>query len=295
MVRKEGGTEIRQGGPHHDDAAAAGAQAGPVAALVESRPFRTVITTLILINAVVLGLDTAPSVMAKHGSWLRLVDNAILLVFVAELLLKLIAYRLRFFASGWNIFDFLVVGVSLAPATSNLSILRALRVLRVMRLLSVVPSLRRVVEALIKSLPGMGAITAVLCLVFYVGAVLSTKLFGAEFDAWFGTIGRSMYTLFQIMTLESWSMGIVRPVMDVYPHAWTFFVPFIFLTSFMVLNLFIGIIVNSLHLLQDVQIADEMHVEAERAHGERDKITRELAEARADLQKVMERLDKLGR
>ncbi len=115
--------------------------------------------------------------------------------------------------------------------------LRALRILRVLRAISIVPSLRRVVEGLINALPGMGSVFALMSLIFYIAAVMATKLFGAAFDEWFGTIGRSAYSLFQIMTLESWSMGIVRPVMEVYPWAWAFFVPFILVTTFAVVNL----------------------------------------------------------
>ena len=187
-------------------------------------------------------------------------------MFVAELVAKLIVYRWRFFRSGWNVFDFIIVGISLVPASGNLSVLRALRILRVLRLLSVVPDLRKVIEALLRAVPGMSSIVAVLMLVFYVSAVLSTKLFGLEvhpddtagdMQEWFGTIGASMYSLFQIMTLESWSMGIVRPTMELYPWAWVFFVPFIILTSFAVLNLFIAIIVNAMQSQHDAEQAEQ--------------------------------------
>ena len=154
--------------------------------------------------------------------------------------------RLRFFRDPWSLFDFIVVAIALIPATGNLSVLRALRILRVLRLITVVPSLRRVVGGLITALPGMGSIVVLLSLLFYVFAVMATKLFGQSFPEWFGTIGASAYSLFQIMTLESWSMGIVRPVMEQYPYAWAFFVPFIIVTTFAVLNLFIGIVVNAM-------------------------------------------------
>ena len=124
--------------------------------------------------------------------------------------------------------------------------LRALRILRALRLVSVVPSMRKVVDALLKAVPGMISVLGLLLLVFYVAAVMSTKLFGDAFPEWFGSIGASFYTLFQVMTLESWSMGIVRPVMEVYPQAWLFFVVFILLTTFAVLNLFIAIVVDAM-------------------------------------------------
>jgi voltage-gated sodium channel len=121
-----------------------------------------------------------------------------------------------------------------------------LRILRVLRVISVAPSLRRVVEGFVTALPGMGSVFLLMAIIFYIGAVIAAKLFGAAFPQWFGTLGRSGYTLFQIMTLESWSMGIVRPVMEVYAWAWAFFVPFIMVTTFAVVNLLVGLIVNSM-------------------------------------------------
>jgi voltage-gated sodium channel len=224
---------------------------------VESTLAQRFITALILINAVTLGLETSERAMAAAGDILVIADRIILTVFVIEIAAKLYALRLSFFKTGWNWFDFIVVGIALMPATGALSVLRAFRILRILRLISVVPAMRRVVSALAAAIPGMFSIIAVLVLVFYVSAVLATKLFGIHPDPdmqeWFGTIGASMYTLFQIMTLESWSMGIVRPTMELYPLSWLFFVPFIVLTSFAVLNLFIGIIVDA---MQSVHQAD---------------------------------------
>ncbi len=213
------------------------------------------IIILILINAVTLGLETDQSIMASYGTYLLAIDKIILCFFVAEIGLKLYAYRLSFFKSGWNIFDFLIVGIALMPTSGPLAVLRALRILRVLRLLSVVPQMRRVINAIGYSIPGMMSVISVLLLLFYVSAVLTTKLFGTHPDPqmheWFGTIGASAYTLFQIMTLESWSMGIVRPTMELFPLSWLFFVPFIIITSFAVLNLFIGIIVDAMSMAQE--------------------------------------------
>ncbi len=214
--------------------------------LVESRRFDVAITALIVVNAITLGLETSESVMADWGPVLVVLDRTILAVFVAELLMRIAVYRLSFFRDPWRIFDLVVVGIALFPATGNLSVLRALRILRVLRLVGMVPSLRRVVGGLIAALPGMGSIMLLLALVYYVFSVMATKLFGAAFPEWFGTIAKSAYTLFQVMTLESWSMGIVRPVMEVFPLAWLFFIPFIVCTTFTVLNLFIGIIVSAM-------------------------------------------------
>ena len=225
--------------------------------LIESRRFEAVITTLIIVNAITLGLETSPTVMARFGGLLVALDVAVLAVFVIELAARFAVYRTDFFRDPWRVFDLIVVAIALIPSTGNLSVLRALRILRVLRLVSVVPSLRRVVGGLIAALPGMGSIVLLLALVFYVFSVMATKLFAATFPEWFGSIGESAYSLFQIMTLESWSMGIVRPVMDVHPYAWVFFIPFIVLTSFAVLNLFIGIIVSAMQEEHESSASEE--------------------------------------
>ncbi len=229
----------------------------PLGAWIESDRIQHFIVTLIVINAVTLGLETSQSLMARHGELLHALDRLILAVFVVEILIKLYAQGLGFFRRAWNVFDFLVVGIALVPASGPLAVLRALRVLRVLRLVSMVPRLRFVVEALLKALPGISSIGLLMLILFYVFAVMSTGLFGDRFPEWFGTIGASMYTLFQVMTLESWSMGIVRPVMEQYPYAWAFFVPFILVATFTMLNLFIGIIVDTMQTLHDDQMAQD--------------------------------------
>ena len=165
----------------------------------------------------------------------------------------------RFFRDGWNLFDLAVVAIALVPTSGGLSVLRALRILRVLRVVSVAPSLRRVVEGFITALPGMGSVFLLMSIIFYIGAVIATKIFGTDFPQWFGSLGQSGYTLFQVMTLESWSMGIVRPVLEIYPYAWAFFIPFILVTTFAVVNLLVGLIVNSMqdaHQAEDVQRTD---------------------------------------
>ncbi len=201
---------------------------------------------VIMFNAILLGMETSKPIMAAAGPLILMLDKLCLAIFVAELLMKMFVYRFAFFRDGWNIFDFIIVGVSLIPATQGFSAIRALRILRVLRLISTVKSLRRVVEGLITALPGMASVFVLMSLIFYVGAVIATKLFAASFPQWFGTLGQSGYSLFQIMTLESWSMGIVRPVMEIYPLAWMFFIPFIMVTTFAVVNLLVGLIVNSM-------------------------------------------------
>ena len=218
---------------------------------IESALFQYIIIGAIILNAITLGLETAPELVGEWMNTLLLIDAIFLALFTIEIALKLIVYRFSFFKNGWNIFDFTIVAISLLPFIQGLSVLRALRVLRVLRLVSMVPQFRKVTQAFFDSLSGLAAIGTILLLLFYIGAVMSTKLFGEEFPEWFGSIGASLYSLFQIMTLESWSMGIVRPVMEAYPYAWAFFVPFILLTTFAALNLLIGVIVNSMQELHD--------------------------------------------
>lgn len=253
--------------------------------LIESRRFEAAITLVIIINAVTLGLETSPAAMARFGPLLLALDTIVLAIFVVELLARFAVYRLSFFRDPWRLFDLLVVAVALIPATGNLSVLRALRILRVLRLVSVVPSLRRVVGGLVAALPGMGSIVLLLGLVFYVFAVMATKLYAGTFPEWFGSIGESAYSLFQIMTLESWSMGIVRPVMEVHPYSWVFFIPFIVLTSFAVLNLFIGIIVSAMQEEHESTASEErsqMHHEQETILAEIRALREEVRALRAD-------------
>lgn len=271
-----------------------------LAAWVEGPRVQRVVTALIVINAVTLGLETSAQVMAQAGPLVRTLDAAILTVFVVEILLRIAARGPAFFRDPWSVFDFVVVGIALVPASGPFSVLRALRVLRVLRLLSVVPSMRRVVGALLTAIPGIGSIALIIGLIFYVFAVIATNLFGGAFPDWFGTVGRSMYTLFQIMTLESWSMGIVRPVMGQYPYAWVFFIPFILIATFTMLNLFIGIIVSAIqseeqsrqekteaaleHAAQDITAASHSDLEA---------LRREIRDLRSLLE-ARSRADRVG-
>ena len=213
---------------------------------IESRFINIFITLVILINAITLGLETSEELVSKIGNMLIYVDKIALSIFVIELLIKLFVYRLSFFKSGWNVFDFIIVTIALIPTSGPLSILRAFRIFRALRLLSMVPSMKKVIQAMFYAIPGIASVGTIIVLIFYISAVLVTNFFGNKFEDWFGSIGESMYSLFQIMTLESWSMGIVRPVMEEYPYAWAFFVPFILVTTFAVLNLFIGIIVDAM-------------------------------------------------
>jgi len=257
---------------------------------IENNRVQHTILALILINAVILGLETAPSIMANWGPILILLDKAILTVFVLEIALRLYVHRLAFFRDPWSLFDFTVVAIALIPASGQFAVLRALRVLRVLRILTIVPSMRRVVGALLAAIPGLGSIALVLLILYYVFAVIATNLFASQYPDWFGDIGRSLYTLFQIMTLESWSMGIARPVMENFPYAWAFFIPFILIATFTMLNLFIAIIVNAMQTFGENEHQKSVH-ELERArdhieadlHAEMKALRQDLAEIKACL------------
>ena len=258
--------------------------------LLVSHSFTNFIVGVILVNAVTLGLETSEQAMASFGAGLAIIDGVCLAIFTIELAAKLYVWRLRFFRSGWNVFDFVIVAISLVPAAGPLSVLRALRILRVLRLLSVVPEMRRVVNSLLMALPGMGSIAGVMVLIFYVSSVLATKLFAGSHPALFGSIPASMYTLFQIMTLEGWSDGVVRPVMEVHPWAWLFFIPFILVTTFAVLNLFIAVIVNSMQMLNDAENADNRATGERELQDERRALMAELAALRKDVADIKTRL-----
>ncbi|MCU7998797.1 ion transporter [Shewanella sp. SM95] len=257
-----------------------------VISLVEQNWFGHFILTLILINAVQLGMETSASLMAQYGTLLMSLDKVLLSVFVVELLLRIYAYRGEFFKDPWSVFDFTVIVIALIPASGPLAVLRSLRVLRVLRVLTIVPSMKRVVSALLGSLPGLASIATVLLLIYYVFAVIATKIFGATFPEWFGTIADSFYTLFQIMTLESWSMGISRPVMEVYPYAWVFFVPFILVATFTMLNLFIAIIVNTMQTFSDEEHALEREQDKQVLEQEQRQMHEELKAIRLELQQL---------
>ncbi len=262
----------------------------PLQRFLERPDVRHTVLGLIILNAVVLGLETSDLLMARYGPWLRMLDQAMLGVFVLEIGLRIVAWRGAFFRDPWSVFDFVVVGIALVPASGPFAVLRALRVLRVLRVLTMVPSMRRVVGGLLAALPGLSSIAMVLLLVYYVFGVIATQLFGDAFPDWFGTLGRSLYSLFQIMTLESWSMGIVRPLMEVYPYAWMFFIPFILVATFTMLNLFIGVIVSAMQSFTSAEteatvsaVGDARdHIEAD-LHSEMRGLRTELAELKAML------------
>ena len=264
--------------------------------VIERPWFRHLVIALIIVNAVILGVltyrETLPAGLVVS---LDAVDQTITYVFAVEILLKLVVYRLQFFRRGWNWFDFIVIGVSLIPGTQAFGVLRALRVLRILRLLHIVPMMRRITEALMKALPGMGAIFAVLALITYVAAVMATNMYGntenEEVTELFGDLPRSAYSLFQVMTMDGWRFEVVQKVIDDgNPYAWMFFLIFIFIASFAILNLFIALIVDSLAAEQQAiieeglgEIEGELEGELMTAEKERAAVLSAIQEMRSEI------------
>lgn len=233
-----------------------------LAMVIESGPATRAVVAVIFANAVLMGLETHAPLMASHGELIRLLDTLCLVVFVVELVIKLAAYQGVFFRSGWRVFDLLVVAVALVPGAGPWAVLRSLRVLRVLRLLTVVPTLRRVVSAFLHAIPGLLGVIAVMLIVFYTAGVLATTLYAEDWPEYFGDLPSSLYTLFQIMTLDSWFSSVVRPMVAEDPTAGPFFLVFVVVTSFTVLNLFIGIIVTA---MQEMTAAEERAAEEKAA------------------------------
>jgi voltage-gated sodium channel len=251
--------------------------------IVDDPRSERVIMAFIIANAVILGMQTYPRMTDAIGPLLETLDRIILAVFVIEITARIIVHRWAFFRDPWSVFDFIVVAIALVPATDSFSVLRALRVLRVLRLVSAVPTLRRVVAGFFASLPGMGAIGFLIGLLYYVFAIIAIKLFGSENPELFGTLGKSLYTLFTVMTLEGWTNDVAKPIMQNHPWAWIFFVTFIVSTTFMVLNLFIGVVVNAMQTEAVKAEAAEREAEREMIQEEAAPILTEIRSLKADV------------
>ncbi|MFI2486236.1 ion transporter [Promicromonospora kroppenstedtii] len=223
--------------------------------LVEHQWFQRTVLGVIIANAAILGLETS-ILDGPADEVLQVVDDVMLCFFVAEISLRLVAHGPRFFRDPWSVFDLLVVGIALIPATGPLSLLRALRILRVLRLADSVPSMKRVVNGLVAAVPGMGSVGALLVLVMYVSVVIATNLYGAIAPEHFGDLGTTAFTLFQVMTGEAWP-DIADDVMVHEPMAWIFFVVFILVVSFAVLNLFIAVVVSGMESIDDLAEHEE--------------------------------------
>ncbi|MEA3373541.1 MAG: ion transporter [Campylobacterota bacterium] len=249
--------------------------------LVKSQKFQNFIIILIILNGITMGLATSKEIMSNIGSLLELFDVIVITIFAIEIILRIYVFRLSFFKDPWSLFDFVIVSISLVPVTHGFEVFRTLRVLRLFRIITVVPQMRKIILALASVIPGMGAIAGLLVIFFYVFAVMATQLYAESFPQWFGSLGESFYTLFQIMTLESWSMGIVRPVMETHPYAWMFFVPFIFIVTFIMINLIVAVVVdamNELNTENTSEIEREIHISEDARKLEFQKLSDEIQE-----------------
>jgi voltage-gated sodium channel len=224
-----------------------GRQVAAITSIVESARFRQAVTALILLNAIIVGMETYPDVKSTYRDFLYAADRLILYLFTLELVLRFIATNPHraVFHSGWNIFDVVIVALGFLPASQFFTVARLFRIIRVLRAISVMPDLQKVVGALLLSLPSLGHIAALLGLLIYVYGAIGTSLFGAIAPQYFGTLHQSVLTLFSVITLEGW-VGVMDEVLPHMPAAWIYFVTFILLGTFVALNFFVGVIVNNL-------------------------------------------------
>lgn len=260
---------------------------------IESDKIQTIIVSIIVFNAIMLGLQTSNYLESNFGQVFDVLDIIIPALFLIELAIKLYAFDYKFFKSNWNIFDFIIVVICLLPESGPLRVLRTLRILRVLRLIRKLPRLRMLVEAVLDSLPSLNWVSLLLLLVFYIYGLIGTLIFGPLFDEWFGTLGRSMFSLFQVMTLESWSMGIARPVIKEFPYAWIYFLTFIMLATYTSINIFIAIMVNTMQNLATAK--EDQHLESEETEAEKffsmPKKEDEILLILKDIQKRLEKLE----
>ncbi|MBR4514210.1 MAG: ion transporter [Lachnospiraceae bacterium] len=235
--------------------------------LVDSKAFQNAILIVIIINSIILGLQTSPTITDAIGGVLDVLDWVCLSIFILEMLLKMIAERFfGYFKSGWNWFDFIIIITSLLSGLAVLSSIRILRVFRVFRslkglrgfkMVSSLKPLQIIISAIGKSLPGISWTALLLIIIYYIFAIIGVTQFGEVFPDWFGNIPKAMYTLFQVMTLESWSMGISRPVMEEFSYAWAYFVPFVLTSAFVMMNVVVGIVVNAISEVAEMNRKDE--------------------------------------
>lgn len=219
-----------------------------IADLVNHKYFTGTILALIMINAIIVGLETYPTIYAANKSLFGILDKLILWIFTVEIVARMIVERKfsDFFKSSWNWFDFLIVAAGHVFVGAHfVTILRILRVLRVFRTISILPSLRKLVDALLLTIPALGNILILMSIIFYIFAVTGTMLFAEVAPEYFGSLQLSLLTLFQVVTLESWASGIMWPIFHELPWSWIYFVSFVLLGTFVIFNLFIGVIVSN--------------------------------------------------
>jgi voltage-gated sodium channel len=222
--------------------------------------FIKIIIVLILTNSLLIGLETFPRLYEPYQQWFHFFDTTLLWLFTIEIVLRLLAAKptYAFFKNGWNIFDFIIVASGhLLAGGQYVTVLRMLRILRLLRTFSVIPSLRKMVNALLMTIPALGNIIFLMCLVMYIFGVAGTILFREAAPEYFGSLPASVLTLFQVATLESWASGVMRPLLVAVPWSWAYFVLFILIGTFVVINLFLGVIVNSMDKATQMEDAEK--------------------------------------
>jgi voltage-gated sodium channel len=224
--------------------------------IVGSQLFDTLIIAVILANAVVLGMQTYPDLSARNGDTLDLLNEVFLGIFVVELLLRIGSYGRRpqdFFRSGWNLFDFVVIAAAFVPGVRDSStLLRLARLLRVVRIVRLLPDLRVLLQGVVRSLPPLFSMTMLVTLLLFVYGMIGWLLFGDELPEDWGNIGAAMLTLFVMLTLENFP-AYMDAGMSVHPWAWIYFVTFVLIAAFMVLNVLIGIVLNSMEEAREIE------------------------------------------
>ncbi|WP_404446264.1 ion transporter [Sutcliffiella horikoshii] len=252
--------------------------------IVQHRYFMNTVMFVILLNAILIGVETYPDLRAEYAGLIQGFEVFFLWFFTIEIILRMLAEKKihHFFRSRWNVFDFVIVaGVLFFSGTYFISAIRILRVLRVLRAITVVPSLNRLVTAFLKTIPSLGTIMMLLSLVFYIYAVLGVLLYGDISPEYFGSLHLALVTLFQVITLESWASGVFRPIFAESPLSWVYFVSFILVGTFIVLNLIVGEILNNIQEAKEEEMKEE---KIEVSKTELAKITNEIAELKQLLQ-----------
>jgi voltage-gated sodium channel len=254
---------------------------------VNSPAFQHSIIGVIIVAAIVIGVETSATLTARYGAIIVAVEILIQTIFVAEIALRLLACWPRpatFFRNGWNVFDFFVVAASLLPQAGAFAMVaRLARLMRVTRLLSAFPELRLIIGTMVRSIPSMGHVIGLLSLLLYVYAVLGFHFFREADPAHWGSLGAALLTLFQMLTLEGW-VEIQAAVIDTYPLAWMYFSSFVFVAVFVVVNLFIAVVINNLEAVKH-----EHQVDADRASAHRG-VLEAIETARQRLEELEERL-----
>ncbi|MBP5704747.1 MAG: ion transporter [Paludibacteraceae bacterium] len=259
--------------------------------VTSSKIFKNTIVLIILINSIVLGLITSDAIYARFGKILEFILSTCVAIFTVEIILRIIAKGWRFFLNGWNIFDFVLVSIALMPETGAAITFRVFRVMRALRMVSSFKKLRHIVSAILVSAPHVFWAAVLLMIIFYIFGIMGQNLFHEEFPQWFGTLGETVYTLFQVTTLESWSMGIARPVMKVFPWAWCYFVPFVMISSYIVLNVVVGVVVNATSDLSDDDDVTDMKNKMKTKKVTNAELLQQITELKNHIERLEAKLD----